>query len=178
MANGLKQLTNGKQDRWPRLSRDGKWLVYVAMEDLGPAIWKTASDGGEGRRLTTGPSVCPAVSPDGKHIACIQRVVGGTPTLAIMHFADGHPVKTISLPKTALSVNLRWLPDSSGIAYVDHRNGVSNIWVQPLDGSAPRQLTTFESDQINGFDISRDGAHMVCSRAVFHYKLVVVRNQD
>jgi len=34
---------------------------------------------------------------------------------------------------------------------------VDNLWVQPLDGSARRQLTHFTSEKIGGFGYSKDG---------------------
>jgi hypothetical protein len=35
--------------------------------------------------------------------------------------------------------------------------GVDNIWTQPLNGSAGRQVTSFKSDRINEFYWSPDG---------------------
>ena len=36
-----------------------------------------------------------------------------------------------------------WAPDESGLDYVVTRNGVSNIWRQPLTGGPPVQITHF-----------------------------------
>jgi hypothetical protein len=41
---------------------------------------------------------------------------------------------------------------------------VSNIWIQPTDGSPPRQLTDFKSDRIFSFDWSHDGKWLALSR--------------
>jgi hypothetical protein len=32
--------------------------------------------------------------------------------------------------------------------YIDTINGVSNIWLLPLDGRPPKKLTDFKTDQI------------------------------
>jgi hypothetical protein len=37
---------------------------------------------------------------------------------------------------------------------------VDNIWIQPLDGSAGRQITKFESEQILSFHWSPDGKNL------------------
>ena len=42
------------------------------------------------------------------------------------------------------------------------RGGVSNIWAQPIDGSAPKQLTHFKTDRIFSFDWSGDGKQLAC----------------
>jgi Tol biopolymer transport system component len=35
--------------------------------------------------------------------------------------------------------------------------GSVNVWTQPIDGTAPKQLTNFKSNLISNFAISRDG---------------------
>jgi Tol biopolymer transport system component len=50
------------------------------------------------------------------------------------------------------------------VAFADTREGVSNLWLQPLNGDPPRQLTRFTSDRIWKFDISADGRTIACSR--------------
>jgi len=36
-------------------------------------------------------------------------------------------------------------------------NGVDNVWIEPLDGSAGHQITKFDSEQILSFHWSPDG---------------------
>jgi len=52
--------------------------------------------------------------------------------------------------------------------------GISNIWSQPIDGSAPRQLTNFKSDLIFAFDLSRDGKQIVLSRGNISNDVVLI----
>jgi len=52
----------------------------------------------------------------------------------------------------------------------------SNIWRQPLDGSAPRQLTHFTSDRIFSFAWSRDGKRLAVSRGTVSGDVVLIRN--
>lgn len=44
------------------------------------------------------------------------------------------------------------------------RGGITNLWLQPVDGGEPKQVTNFTSDVIHSFDLSRDGKQLVLSR--------------
>jgi hypothetical protein len=60
----------------------------------------------------------------------------------------------------------RWMPGRRGIGFIDTTTQ-SNIWVQPLDGSAPRQLTHFTDGRtIADFIWSPDGAQLAVARAI------------
>ncbi|HYJ46850.1 MAG TPA: hypothetical protein VEV81_09575, partial [Pyrinomonadaceae bacterium] len=59
---------------------------------------------------------------------------------------------------------VRWTPDSRALTYVDNRNGVSNIWSLPLDGSAGKPLTDFKSERIFGFNWTYDGRQLAVTR--------------
>ena len=39
-----------------------------------------------------------------------------------------------------------------------------NLWSQPLDGSAPKQITDFKADLILNFAYSRDGRQLAFAR--------------
>jgi Tol biopolymer transport system component len=51
------------------------------------------------------------------------------------------------------------MPDSRSVVYL--HGGVLNLWQQPLDGSAPRQLTHFTDGRVWTFDVSADGRDYV-----------------
>ena len=48
---------------------------------------------------------------------------------------DGTHVK-----KLARGSDPHWSPDGRGLVYVNTLSAVSNLWLQPLDGSAPRRM--------------------------------------
>ena len=58
--------------------------------------------------------------------------------------------------------------------YIDTRGGVSNIWMQPLDGGPPRQVTDFKSDRIFGFEWSRDGKQLALARGTESSDVVLI----
>ncbi len=68
----------------------------------------------------------------------------------------------------------RWLADGRAFTYIRTRGGVSNIWVQPVDGGEPKQLTDFKTDRIFSFDFSRDGKQLALSRGVVDTDVVLI----
>jgi len=59
---------------------------------------------------------------------------------------------------------LRFTSDGRSVVYATRENGVDNIWMQPLDGSAGHQVTDFKSGRIWSVDLSPDGKNL----AVLH----------
>jgi Tol biopolymer transport system component len=71
---------------------------------------------------------------------------------------------------------VRWSPDGQSLTYTAHRDGIPNIWAQPLVGGPAKQLTDFKSEGRLRFDWSRDGKQLVLSRHVWTSDLVLLRN--
>ena len=167
-GSNRKQLTNGEGEFKPYCSPDGKWIVYVSIPKFYPTVWKIPIEGGDPVQLTEKNSYGPAISPDGKLIACVYYDEGenGPAKLAIIPIEGGQPSRLLNIPATAVRPNiLRWARDGHAVTYLDTRGGVSNIWSQPIDGGSPKQLTDFKSDRILSFKWSPDGKRLVFSRA-------------
>jgi len=56
------------------------------------------------------------------------------------------------------------------------RNGVSNLWEQPLAGGDPKQLTNFASGDIFDFDWSADHKRLLLTRGSLSSDVVLLRN--
>ncbi|HSG01871.1 MAG TPA: hypothetical protein VLA20_12100, partial [Vicinamibacterales bacterium] len=69
-----------------------------------------------------------------------------------------------------------WSSDGESVVYVEQVGGTGNLWVQPLDGSPPRQLTHFDSDTIDSFSRAPGGTELVISRGRFTSDIVLLRN--
>lgn len=156
----LKQLTEGNYvDSNPVCSADGRSVIFVSQRSGTDSLWKVSIEGGSPVQLTEHPAQAPSISPDGKLISYFyfdeQR--NNQPKLSIIPFEGGAPVKTIDLPRSVQPIAFGWLPDGRSIAYLDNSSGILNVWSQPLDGGAPKQLTNFKSEFVNSFAISRDG---------------------
>ena len=59
--------------------------------------------------------------------------------------------------------------------YVDTKGTVSNLWLQPINGGAPKPLTDFKENQITAFAWSPDGKQLALSRGVRTKDVVVLR---
>ncbi len=159
-GSNLKQLTAGGDiDAYPISSPDGRWVFFMSQRAAKTNSWKVSIDGGAPVEITDRSSQIPIISPDGKSIAYFytDEQTNNQPRLSIMPFEGGEPVKTIDLPRSVQPLAFAWMPDGRAIAYLDNASGILNVWSQPIDGSAPKQLTNFKSEFVTSFAISRDG---------------------
>ena len=183
-GSNLKQMTNGGGEAWPVCSPDGRWVMYVQLNQGKPTLWKISLDGGTPVQLTDKFSGAPQISPDGKLVACTYFDEASTPArLALISSEGGKPVKLFNIQPTAVLPNslelglIRWTTDGKAMTYVDTREGVSNIWRQPLDGGKPVQLTDFKSDRILSFDWSRDGKQLALARGTKTNDVVLISSK-
>jgi Tol biopolymer transport system component len=119
-------------------------------------LFRISINGGQATAFSDKATFDPNVSPDGKTVACGYRSAPAAKNQIAIIDANGGELKSISDFPAAYG-RLRWMPDGSGIAYAARQQGVGNIWVQSLDGSAPKQLTHWSTNPIFSFAWSRDG---------------------
>jgi Tol biopolymer transport system component len=166
-----KQLTHETGAPTFSISPDGRWVIYNLF--LG-GIFKVSIDGGPPIELVAkGNLRYPQVSPDGKLLAyAFDDDQTKRPKIAVIEFDGGAPVKTFDLPVTTgtsfyesgFQHGFHWSPDGQALIYINTLTGVSNLWRQPLDGGAAKQITNFKSDLIYNFAYSRDGRMLAFSR--------------
>jgi serine/threonine protein kinase/Tol biopolymer transport system component len=166
-----KQLTTGETNSWFDLSPDGRWVIFTSQESGSIKLYKVSLEGGSPVHLREGSFSRPAVSPDGKLIACLSSTPQSSqPKVVILPLEGSTPVKTIE-SKYVIDNNatgpLRWTPDGRALIYVDARQGGANLWRMPLDSSPPQPVTHFDDvrpEKIWSFDLSRDGKQLVIAR--------------
>jgi Tol biopolymer transport system component len=174
-GSNLKQLTNQYQDDEPMLSPDGQWVAYMSCMNK-CTVWKIRTDGGQQVQITDKTSESPAFSPDGKQIACLYLEQPSVPyKIAILSADGGQPINTYKFP-SGLNTNFRWESDGRALIYGITRGGVTNLWAQPIDGSAPKQLTNFASERIFSFDFSHDGKQVALARGTQTSDVVLISN--
>ena len=148
------ELTHGAEDGEPSFIADGQSVVFQSIAT--GRVLRIPISGGEPVALNDKPCAEPIVSPDGANVALVHRPTpAGLNQFAIVPSAGGEPRMIHELP--AHYGRFGWMPDSKAICYADKQEGVGNIWMQPLDGSAPRQLTYWKPGPIFSFAWSRDG---------------------
>ncbi len=176
-GNNPKQLTDSPfQLTRSDCSPDGKWVVYSRW---GPekGVWKVSMEGGNAVRLSDTDAHVPTLSPDGKTIAYSYEDATASPPrgIAIMAFEGGPPTKRFDIPHGELTA-FRWAADGRSLLYSKSEGGVSNLWSQPIVGGTPKQITHFNNEEIDDFDVSRDGKRLVMSRGTPKQDVVLIRD--
>jgi eukaryotic-like serine/threonine-protein kinase len=174
-ANGShpRQLTDGADDGWfnrPACSSDNNWIYF--FRDV-QHIWRVPLDGAPDGSFKAEPVPATAVahgfhagrgmgiSPNGRTLAYMIELVNpetqnGIQKIALLDLESMAAPRLID-PHVHISAGPQFTRDGKAIAYPVRENGVDNLWVQPLDGSAGRQITKFDSEQILSFAWSPDG---------------------
>lgn len=178
----LKQLTFGMDVEKGSCTPDGRWVVYTeqqASDGLGH-IFKISIDGGTPTELARGTKFSPPVSPDGKLIAYGKTEGQGASAkskIVVQRLEDGAIVKEIELPATYNWQKLGWTPDGHALTYVHNTTGsTQNVYMQPLTGGTPVQLTHFDSEPalVPAYAWSRDGKKFAVTRARYNDTDVVM----
>jgi Tol biopolymer transport system component len=165
-GGNLKQITTGSYHQNPICSPDGQWVVFETLNQAGNVVMKVPIDGGPETSVSGGFGQAPAVSPDGKMIAFQREEGSGAGAQAlwlVVPSSGGAPLYTLKADPRS-DFRLRFTPDSKSLAYILEEHGVANLWVLPLQGGPPKQLTDFKSDSIFDFAWSRDGKWLALSR--------------
>jgi len=156
------------------VSPDDRWVVYSTQN----VLWALPVGGGTPRKLGDFRAASPQVSPDGKWIGGLFRLAAEpSPYRVAVIPSDGGAARTISTPSSTMGqATLRWTPDGSGLAYINVVDGISNIWIQPIDGSPSRQLTHFDTDEIFDFGWTGDGRNLYVTRGSTRGDVVLITN--
>ena len=138
-------------------SRDGQWIVAGGTDTHSPGVFKIPVSGGMPVRLTTGLASNPVWSPAGDLIVYAGENVGFyAPLLAVR--PDGTPVKLPSIQVLREGVRVRFLPDASGLVYMQGPPSAQNLWLLDLATMKTRELTRLNNaGAIRSFDIGPDG---------------------
>jgi eukaryotic-like serine/threonine-protein kinase len=178
----LKQLTFGKDEESPSCTLDGKWVVYSGTQptDNLIRIFKISIDGGAPVELAKGQVSDPALSPDGTLVA-YGRIDGqgasAKAKFVVQKLEGGATVQEIEVPSTYNWDQLGWTPDGHALSYVHNTAGnIQNVYMQPLAGGAPVQLTHFDSEPavVAAYSWSRDGKKFAITRARYNDTDVVM----
>ena len=101
-----------------------------------------------------------AVSPDGKHLAWIDR--GEIRVAPLGSLDQGQHITAASPGGSCTESDLAWSPDSAALAFLSDcadLGGQSDIYLSHLDGNPPRRLSSLRGD-VNAPAFSPDGKHI------------------
>jgi Tol biopolymer transport system component len=168
------QLTNRTPADHPSITPDGKWILYNTTEN--GHMWKVSIDGGEPIPLIDHPAYFPAVSPNGKLIACVERNEPRSAlSISILPIDGGPAVKRIDFAGGGFSgVRIQWTPDENALLYAVDRNGPTILIKQNLNGGPPEEVMDFGSDNLFDFGYSPDGKFLAVTRGVWQHDIVLI----
>jgi Tol biopolymer transport system component len=99
-----------------------------------------------------------------------SRTTAGEPEALIVPIAGGDPVRRLNIGGGPI----QWTPDGRSLAYI-RQEAPSNIWVQPVDGGPPRQMTRFHDQRIIAYSWSHDGKLLALARAIDRSDIVLLK---
>ena len=170
------QLTDGIDDNWglkPVCSGTQNWIYfYRGVERLWRVPLTGTAEGSLKAESIPGSAIAHAfqsgrgmgMSPDGRTLAYLVEIVSPAEQTGISKIAllDLEKLSELRLldPNPHISEGPQFTVDGKALAYPVRENGVDNLWIQPMDASAGRPITRFESEQILSFGWSPNGKNL------------------
>jgi len=168
-------------------SPDGNSIIYSAESDEGSRLMRASSDGSRAESLSDKPvfGIVGRYSPNGNQIGLLMLdgdFSNLRTKLAVMDSATGRVTKTFDIssigsgiPDNSFGWTLRWKPDGQGLTIGLTQDNITNLWVQPISGALPRQITHFPDDVI-AYAWSPDGKRLAVTRETTARDVVIFRN--
>lgn len=183
-GGNVKQLTRGKFDFMPVCSADSKTVLYA---DADSKMEKVGIEGGTSQQYPDYSSFGRlTISPDGKLAAMVTNRAGETKEkLGLLPLDFAHPIQFLELERPRVAYGfmtgggpILFKRDGSGIIYPIRDGETDNLWLQRLDGSPGKQLTSFKSEYISDFDYSYDGKQLAIIRGHQEADVVLIRDSE
>jgi Tol biopolymer transport system component len=173
-GNNPKQLLTGLNGWNPLCTNDSQSVIFTSDVGGKPSLWKVSIDGGSPVKLTDYYAMGLDISPKDGRIAFRFIDEQAKPPrfrTTVISSDGGPPTAVFDFPEFFGTIgpgffgqSIGWTVDGRALTYIDTKDGVSNIWAQPIDGSSKRQLTNFKSDLIFYYAWSRDGKKLALAR--------------
>lgn len=172
----VKQLTSGINDREPACAKSGDSVYFVDNAD-NRFVKRVPINGGSPQTVVKFSVGAFSLSPDGKEIASFEVRELDHKLMLRIDDVETQKVTYNDIDQRALGEDIAFTPDGKGVIYAVREKGVDNLWLQPLDGKARRQLTHFNKDRIFRFVYSPDGAQLAIERGAVESDAVLLHDE-
>lgn len=161
------QLTSTGDVMAPRYTADGERLVFHRGTARGDHAFEIPSAGGEMRQLGTRPATAPVPLPDAKSLL-VTNYSRQPAALELRRYGTDDVLATFPIAPRMKRLT------RDGKAVLFHRS--SALWLQSLDGGAPRRLVSFGSQDFPmAYAWSPDGKEIIFSRRTDTRDIVLIR---
>ena len=139
-------------------------------------IMKIPAEGGDHTDVSGISGFYPVPSPDGKivYFGHLDEQ-NNTVSLWSVPIEGGKPARLFEFH--ARSEPIRWRPGTMEVSYVVTKDGVDNIWVQPIDGGPAKMYTNFSEEYMGFFSWMPDGKSLVVSRGHSSADVVLITQE-
>ncbi|HEU4328862.1 MAG TPA: S41 family peptidase, partial [Roseiflexaceae bacterium] len=159
-------------------SHDGAQLFFSSYRSQqSSAIYRVEAGGGTPVPWVSQPYEALlhlSVAPDGRRLAFNlvrdpwwrrgPNPYGGTEVWVVGNAPDADDFQRLCADYIGMNRWPVWSPDGTGLYLVSDRDGAENLYYQPLDGGATRQITRFREGRLLWPSISADGSTVVFER--------------
>jgi serine/threonine protein kinase len=154
-----KQISAGFNDDEPYCAKDGNWVYYVDNID-NRYVKRVPIDGGSSETVVKYSVGAYALSLDSKEVASYEVRELDHKLMLRIDNVDTGKLTYSDIDQRALPDDLEFAPDGKGVVYIVREKGIDNLWLQPLNGSAHKQLTHFKKNRILRFAFCPDGSNI------------------
>jgi Tol biopolymer transport system component len=173
------RLSDGRYDMSPACSPDGKTAYYL---DGTRQMKRVRLDGGKPEAVSVAIPNLERIlgtfsfSPDGSRMAVLVDIVDRASNRAQARVAvfdlnsRFHTAPRLLTPAPGVNAGslhsggARFSADGNSILYVVRKNGVANLWTQPLDETPGHVITNYSSDTLSHFRLSPSGRTIAMRR--------------
>jgi serine/threonine protein kinase/dipeptidyl aminopeptidase/acylaminoacyl peptidase len=174
-----KPFVTEQNSTWnPEISSDGDWIVYYSVASgpmkipaKGGAPVALDPDGGYGT-ISCDAHWIAFTHPDQKNNRDQIEIVaadGGKPRFLPSITEDQVPGQS-----NLGELPIRWTASGDAITYVQTKEGVSNLWAQPVNGGPAKQITNFSTGMIWRHAWSCDGKYLALARGTLSMDAVML----
>jgi len=162
-GTGLEKLTpDGAFGTRAAVSPDGEWLLYETIYEGDFQMVRQSLATGEREVVLTGDCHSPSWSPDGSRMVLHFRAGGERLWKTGILTPDGSEL--LGTYDFHSELDSPWSADGQSLFHAETKDGVTNIYLMPLDGGEPQQLTDFSEGEIFDFDVSPDGSTLLIAQ--------------
>jgi len=143
----------GRRFGYPVVSPQGETVVFPSHRSGWINYWQTSLAGGEPKPVYAEESdqIEATFSPDGRFLAFVSNT-NGTTRLTVVPMDAESPegaARVLVNPKLGVVSKPAWSPDGTHLAYIFQTpSSPGDVWTVPLEGGAPRQLTSSPLSQV------------------------------